>query len=147
MSLRSISAVVVGAASLFHAGAGFAATAPTAADVTDIDSITVVGASDVLLSVAVGGDVVKDTLVVSTPAGLKCGGARFEYETSQLRQCWVRLQRNKPTILAAQADGRYGTDWRVDWTGCTPISNGAACELKSKVDAQVAVLFVRLTPR
>ena len=147
MSLRAICAVAVGAATLFQAGAGVAATAPTAPAVTDVDSITVVADMDVLLSVAVGGDVVKDTLVVSTPAGLKCGGARFEYETSQNRQCWVRLHRDRPTILSAQADGRYGTDWRVDWTGCTPISNGAACELKPRADAQIAALFVRLTPR
>jgi hypothetical protein len=110
---------------------------------TDIDSVTVVADTDVRLSVAIGGDVAEDTFVSSAPVGLICGGAQYQYMTRENRQCWLRVRRKSPIILTAQANGRYGTDWSVQWVGCEPIANGAACTLSARDEAQVAALFTR----
>ncbi len=110
---------------------------------TVVDSVTVTADTDVRLSVAIGGDVAADTYVSSAPVGLSCGGARYQYMTQANRQCWLRVRRKSQVILTAQANGRYGTDWTVQWVGCEPIANGAACMVSIQDEGQVAALFTR----
>ena len=53
------------------------------------------------------------------------------------------LAARTPIILTAQSNGRYGADWSVQWVGCEPIANGAACTLNAADESQVAALFTR----
>ena len=110
---------------------------------TTVDGVTVVADMDVRIMVAVGGDIGADTYVASAPPGLTCGGAQYQYMTRENRQCWLRIKRKAPVILTAQADGHYGADWTVQWVGCQPIANGAACTVAAQDELQVAALFTR----
>lgn len=124
------------------AGAALAAN-PVPAGSTQVDEVVIVADTDVRVMVAVGGDVAEDTFVASAPPGLACGGAQYQYLTRENRQCWLRVKRKTPIILTAQANGRYGQDWSVQWVGCEPIANGAACTLSAVDETQVAALFTR----
>lgn len=137
MSFRVLTVLTV----LTSLGAGPAAAAIS--EPTDVGSVTVIADLDVRLSVAIGGDVAEDTFVSSAPVGLTCGGSQYQYMARENRQCWLRVRRRSPIILTAQANGRYGTDWSVQWVGCEPIANGAACTLSARDEAQVAALFTR----
>ena len=123
------------------AGSGLAATADPVA--TTVDGVTVVADLDVRLVVAVGGDIGENTYVASAPPGLACGGVQYQYMTQSNRQCWLRIKRRTPVILTAQANGRYGVDWSVQWVGCEPIANGAACTITAQGEAQLVALFTR----
>ena len=123
------------------AGSGLAATADPVA--TMVDGVTVVADLDVRLVVAVGGDIGENTYVASAPPGLACGGVQYQYMTQSNRQCWLRIKRRTPVILTAQANGRYGVDWSVQWVGCEPIANGAACTITAQGEAQIVALFTR----
>ncbi len=123
------------------AGMALAATADPVA--TTVDGVTVVADLDVRLVVAVGGDIGENTYVASAPPGLACGGVQYQYMTQSNRQCWLRIKRRTPVILTAQANGRYGVDWSVQWVGCEPIANGAACTITAQGEAQVVALFTR----
>ena len=130
------------AASLWAAAGGaFAATVDPVA--TTVDGVTVVADLDVRLVVAVGGDIGETTYVASAPPGLACGGVQYQYMTQSNRQCWLRIKRRTPVILTAQASGRYGVDWSVQWVGCEPVANGAACTVTAQAEAQVVALFTR----
>ncbi len=123
------------------AGSGLAATADPVA--TTVDGVTVVADLDVRLVVAVGGDIGENTYVASAPPGLACGGVQYQYMTQSNRQCWLRIKRRTPVILTAQANGRYGVDWSVQWVGCEPIATGAACTITAQGEAQIVALFTR----
>jgi hypothetical protein len=122
------------------AAAGAALAAPSA---TTVDGVTVVADLDVRMVMAIGGDVDANTYVASAPPGLACGGAQYQYMTQENRQCWLRIKRKAPVILTAQASGHYGSDWTVQWVGCQPIANGAACTLTAQDEVQVVALFTR----
>lgn len=124
------------------AGAAVAAPAESRA-ATDLEGVVIVADMDVRVLVAVGGDIAEDTYVASSPPGLACGGARYQYMTRENRQCWLRVRRKTPLILTAQANGRYGVDWTVQWIGCEPLGNGAACTLSAQAESQVTALFTR----
>ncbi len=140
MASRILS-VLLAAAVWAVAGGAMAATA--AAGSTVVDELVIVADTDVRLMVAVGGDITDDTYVASAPPGLACGGAQYQYTTRENRQCWLRIRRKSPVILTAQAKGHYGVDWSVQWVGCEPIGNGAACTLSAADEVQVAALFTR----
>ncbi|MDO9223757.1 MAG: hypothetical protein Q7U20_08620 [Caulobacter sp.] len=110
---------------------------------TTVEGVTVVADLDVRMVVAVGGDVDASTYVASAPPGLACGGAQYQYMTKENRQCWLRIKRKAPIVLTAQANGHYGSDWTVQWVGCEPIANGAACTLSARDEVQVVALFTR----
>ena len=139
MSRVSVGLTTVG---LWLLVAGAALAAPVAAP-TDLDGVVVVADIDVRLSVAVGGDVNENTFVASAPAGLTCGGVQYQYMSRENRQCWLRSRRKTPIILTAQNNGHYGVDWTVQWVGCEPIGNGAACALNAQDESQVVALFTR----
>ena len=105
--------------------------------------MVIVADTDVRVSIAVGGDISEDTYVASAPPGLACGGAQYQYMTRENRQCWLRVRRKTPVVLTAQNTGHYGVDWSVQWVGCEPIGNGAACTLTAQDEAQVVALFTR----
>lgn len=141
MASRSI-AGLVGICLWIFAGAALAETAdPRTA--TTVDGVTVVADMDVRIVVAIGGDVDENTFVASGPPGLACGGAEYQYMTRENRQCWLRIKRKTPVVLTAQSNGHYGVDWQVEWVGCEPIANGAACSLVAKDEVQVVALFTR----
>jgi len=110
---------------------------------TEVEGVVVVADTDVRVVVAVGGDIGETTYVASAPPGLACGGAQYQYMSRENRQCWLRVRRKTPLILTAQASGHYGVDWTVQWVGCAPIGNGAACTLNAQDESQVAALFTR----
>lgn len=139
MSRVSVGLTTVG---LWLLATGAALAAPVAAP-TDLDGVVVVADIDVRLSVAVGGDVNENTFVASAPAGLTCGGVQYQYMSRENRQCWLRSRRKTPIILTAQNNGHYGVDWTVQWVGCEPIGNGAACALNAQDESQVVALFTR----
>lgn len=122
---------------------GGGALAAQAAVPTEVDELTIVATADVRLSVAAGGDIDQDTYVTSAPVGLACGGWMYRYSDPG-RQCWLRVRRNRPVMLSAQAPGRFGSDWTVEWSGCTPVAGGGVCELTPGDDALVAVVFRRI---
>lgn len=124
------------------AGGAPAATAGPAGS-TLVDEVVITADTDVRVMVAVGGDIDEASYVASAPPGLFCGGAQFQYSTRENRQCWLRVRRRTPVILTAQSSGRYGVDWTVQWVGCDPIANGAACTLSAADETQVAALFTR----
>ncbi|MCF8506652.1 MAG: hypothetical protein K9G59_17225 [Caulobacter sp.] len=111
--------------------------------VTTVDGVTVVADMDVRLMVAIGGDVPDGTYVSSAPSGLFCGGVQTRFATQFNYQCWLRIKRKAPVVLAAQSNGHYGVDWTVQWVGCEPVANGAACKLAASEEAQVVALFTR----
>lgn len=117
-----------------------------AAEINLVDGVTVLAATDVRLTAVVGGDITAGAYVASAPVGLRCGGAAHEYTTRENRQCWLWVRRNSEVLLTAQAEGRYGVDWTIQWVGCEPLANGTVCALKSAVETQVAAVFTRLTP-
>lgn len=119
------------------------ALALEAAAPTEVEGVTVVADTEIRLTVAVGGDIGESTFVASAPAGLTCGGAQYQYMTRENRQCWLRVRRKTDVILTAQASGRYGVDWTVEWVGCEPVGNGSACRIKPLEEVQVAALFTR----
>jgi len=133
------------AVAFLSCGVGFAgsALAAQAAIPTDVDAVVVTAAAEVRLSVAAGGDMDDATFVTSAPVGLGCGGWLYRHSKDPSRQCWLWVRRNKPVMLTAQAPGRFGSDWTVEWAGCTPVAGGAACELSPGEDAQVAAVFKR----
>ncbi len=118
------------------AGVAYAAPQPT-----EVDSVVIFADTDVRVMVAVGGDVGENTYVASAPPGMACGGAQYQYMTRESRQCWLRVRRKTPLVLTAQNNGHYGVDWSVQWVGCEPIGNGAACTLTAQNEAQVVALF------
>lgn len=124
------------------AGGALAATAAPGGS-TQVDEVVIVADTDVRVMVAVGGDITENTYVASAPPGLACGGAQYQYMSRENRQCWLRIKRKTPVILTAQSSGRYGADWSVQWVGCEPIANGAACTLTAQDETQVAALFTR----
>lgn len=131
-------------AACLWAAAGVALAAPSEPrGATEVEGVVIVADTDVRVVVAVGGDIAEDTYVASAPPGLACGGARYQYMTRENRQCWLRVRRKTPLILTAQANGRYGVDWTVQWIGCEPLGNGAACTLSAQAESQVAALFTR----
>lgn len=109
----------------------------------EVAAVEVSPSLDVKLSVTVGGDVGPTTFVSSAPAGMDCGGAAFRYTTSKVHQCWLWVRRGREAMLAATADGLYGKDWTVAWSGCQPVANGAACRLTPRIDSNVAAVFSR----
>lgn len=113
---------------------------------TDVDGVTVVATADVRLTMAVGGDMAADVVVTSAPIGLNCGAAMFQYTPKENRQCWLWVRRNRPVVLTAQSLGRYGVDWTVQWVGCEPLGNGAACRVSPGAELEVAAIFSRATP-
>jgi len=121
----------------------FASSATPSGPPTDVDGVVIVADIEVRLSVAVGGDVGENTYVASAPAGLTCGGVQYQYMTRENRQCWLRSRRKTPIILTAQNNGHYGVDWSVQWVGCEPIGNGAACTLNAQDESKVVALFTR----
>lgn len=135
---RGLSALVVWAL------AGPALASPATPGLpTEVEGVVIVADTDVRVVVAVGGDIGETTYVASAPPGLACGGAQYQYMSRENRQCWLRVRRKTPLILTAQADGHYGVDWTVQWVGCAPIGNGAACTLSAQDESQVAALFTR----
>lgn len=129
---------------LLAGGAGAETAAPSASP-TDLEGIVIVADTDVRVSIAVAGDLGESTFVTSAPPGMACGGARYQYMTRENRQCWLRMRRKAPLVLAAQSEGRYGVDWTVQWVGCEPVGNGAACTLNAQDESQVVALFTRKT--
>lgn len=131
---------LIGCAASVYGGGAFAMqnAAPT-----EVESLTVTASAEVRVSLAAGGDIDEQTYVVSAPGGLACGGFMYRHSKDPTRQCWVWVRRNKPAMLAAQAPGRFGVDWTVEWGGCTPIG-GAACEVVPGDDVAVAAVFKRL---
>jgi len=127
-----------GAALLLGTGSASAAQAPT-----DVDGITVYAATDVRLTLAIGGEITPGQVVTSAPVGMNCGGAEYRYSTRENRQCWLWVRRNQPVILTAQGEGAYGRDWTVVWSGCEPVAGGPACLLTPKQEAVVAAVFSR----
>lgn len=117
------------------------ALAATAAEPTDVDSLTVFASTDVRVTVAIGGDISVDQVVSSAPVGVRCGGAMFQYTNVENRQCWLWVRRNQPVILTAQGKGVYGRDWSVVWSGCEPVAGGPACTLTPSGEAVVAAVF------
>lgn len=142
MSLRLPIAAFMALALVLSGAPGLAA-APVAPDVTQVDSITVTAGADVRLTVAVAGDVGPDVVVTSAPIGLNCGGALFQYTPRENRQCWLWVRRNRPVVLAAQGLGRFGVDWSVQWVGCEPLANGAACQATPAAETEVTAIFSR----
>lgn len=124
------------------AGGALAAPPPPGGS-TEVEGVVITADADVRVMVAVGGDIDDSTYVASAPPGLACGGAQYQYMTRENRQCWLRIRRKSPIILTAQASGRYGVDWTVQWVGCEPVANGAACTISAADEAQVAALFTR----
>jgi len=110
----------------------------------EVAAVEVTPSMDVKLSVTVGGDVGARTFVSSAPAGMDCGGAAFRYSTSEVRQCWLWVRRGREAMLAATAEGLYGKDWTVAWSGCDPVANGAACRLTPRLDSNIAAVFTRV---
>jgi len=141
--LASRFSVVLAATGLWALAGGALAATPIPGPPTDVEGVVIVADTDVRLVVAVGGDIGETTYVASAPPGLACGGAQYQYMSRENRQCWLRVRRKTPLILTAQADGHYGVDWTVQWVGCAPIGNGAACSLTAQDESQVAVLFTR----
>jgi hypothetical protein len=136
--LRSVFAAGFGAALCLTSGAALAApqTPPT-----EVDSLTVFASTDVRLTVALGGDIAPDQMVVSAPVGIRCSGALFDYINSETRQCWLWVRRNQPVMLTAQGRGVYGRDWSVVWSGCEPVAGGPACTFTPAGEAVVAAVF------
>lgn len=127
------------------AGAG-GAVAQVSGKSDEVSAVEVSASLEVKVSVAVGGDIGPRTFVSSAPLGIDCGGSAYRFTSEELRQCWLWVRRKRETLLTAQAEGRFGTDWTVQWTGCEPIANGAACRLTPKIETNVAAVFVRMTP-
>lgn len=140
----AIAAAAAGLALALHASGALAA--PIASDATLVDELTVTAASEVRLTVALGGDVGPKVIVTSAPAGLNCGGSQFRYTLGENRQCWIWVKRNQPVMLTAQGLGGFGVDWTVEWVGCEPAAGGAVCQLTPATETQVAAVFVRPTP-
>lgn len=134
--MSRVSVSLVAAALWAMAGVAYAAPQPT-----EVDSVVIFADTDVRVMVAVGGDVGENTYVASAPPGMACGGAQYQYMTRESRQCWLRVRRKTPLVLTAQNNGHYGVDWSVQWVGCEPIGNGAACTLTAQNEAQVVALF------
>jgi hypothetical protein len=107
----------------------------------EVDSLTVIASADVRLTIALGGDVAPDQVVTSAPVGIRCGGAMFQYTTSENRLCWLWVRRNQPVMLTAQGKGVFGRDWTVTWSGCEPVAGGPACILTPAGEAVVAAVF------
>ena len=128
-------------------GAFLAATTPTLAAPdapVDLSGVEVAADLSVRLTVALAGDMTEQTFVTSAPSMLNCGGAQFRFEKGEARSCWVWTRRRKPVLLAAQANGRYGVDWKVTWTGCQPIDTGAVCQLTPEAETLVSATISRL---
>lgn len=143
VGLASRFTVVLAAAGLWAVAGGALAATAAPGPPTQVEGVVIVADADVRVVVAVGGDVADDTYVASAPPGLACGGAQYQYMTRENRQCWLRTRRRTPVILTAQANGHYGADWTVQWVGCEPVGNGAACTLTAQDETQVAALFTR----
>lgn len=139
-------AIAVAVAGCVAGFAGSALAAQTTAP-TDLPPVTITASAEVRLSVAAGGDLDDDTFVTSAPVGVACGGWMYRHSQNPDRQCWLWVRRNKPVMLSAQAPGRFGVDWTVEWAGCTPVAGGGACELTPGDDAQVAAVFRRTSKR
>ena len=127
---------------------GLARAQGAAADkgVNEVAAVEVLPSLDIKLSVTVGGDVEARTFVSSAPAGMDCGGAAYRYATNKVHQCWLWVRRNREVMLAATAEGLYGKDWTVAWSGCEPVANGAACRLTPRLDSNIAAVFTRAEP-
>lgn len=138
MRLRSVLAAGIGAALCLTSGAALAAPQSTP---VEVDSLTVTASADVRLTIALGGDVAVDQVVTSAPVGILCGGAMFQYTTSENRQCWLWVRRNQPVMLTAQGKGVFGRDWTVTWSGCEAVAGGPACSLTPSGETVVAAVF------
>lgn len=146
MFKRLVAAATIGCATLCLPGTALAQSAAASTRATEVDGVTIVATAEVRLTVAVGGDMAPDVVVTSAPIGLNCGAALFQYTPKENRQCWLWVRRNRPVVLTAQSLGRYGVDWGVQWVGCEPLANGAACRVSPKEELEVAAIFTRLTP-
>lgn len=146
MSKRLLTAATIGCATLLLSGTAFAQSGAATTRATEVDGVTIVANADVRLTMAVGGDMAPDVVVTSAPIGLNCGAAMFQYTPKENRQCWLWVRRNRPVVLTAQSLGRYGVDWKVEWVGCEPLANGAACQVSPRNEMEVAAVFSRLTP-
>lgn len=135
--MKALAAALLGASFLF-AGPALAQDRPV-----DVSSVEVTADTSVRLSVVVAGDVEARTTIVSAPLGLTCGGADFQYTPKENRQCWLWVRRNRPVLLAAQGQGRYGVDWTVRWVGCEPIENGSVCRVSPTGETEVAAIVSR----
>lgn len=134
-------------AAMLMAGALLSAAAPAMAAPdapVDLSGVEVAADLSVRLTVALAGDMTEQTFVTSAPSMLNCGGAQFRFEKGEARSCWVWTRRKKPVLLAAQANGRYGLDWKVTWTGCQPIDTGAVCQLTPEAETLVSATISRL---
>lgn len=138
-----IAAVLVGALACVAATGGQAAAMQAPAEPSTVSELEVVATADIRVSVAPGGDIDAKTYIVSAPIGMYCGGAEYQYSTRENRQCWLWVRRNSEVVLTAQSSGGYGVAWTVQWIGCEPIGNGAACVVNPKAETRVAALFTR----
>lgn len=115
---------------------------------TEVTGVTVTGrAADRLLSVTVGGDVRRDSVVSSAPLGMNCGGVTFQFLQGPYRQSWLRIRRGQEAVLTAGDDGAYGREWVIEWVGCEPRAGGPACVVRMDEDRQVGAVFRRARAR
>jgi hypothetical protein len=146
---RFITSVASCAALFLTLGAAFAAGAQTPVDRgggADVDSVTVYAPLDVRITIAIGGDITPEQVVTSAPVGIRCGGATFQFTTSENRQCWLWVRRNQEVILTAQGRGAFGDAWNVVWSGCQPVAGGSACQLAPNRETVVAAVFSNKRP-
>lgn len=87
------------------------------------------------LSLVMGGFLTQYTAVSSAPEGISCGVG------PGVHQCWLNFPAGTKALLAAKNVYTYGTDWKVEWTGCNPLGSGATCEVTMDQNRSVSVIF------
>lgn len=99
-------------------------------EATELGDVVVIGQPATgLLTVEVDGDAGARTLVTSEP-DLRCGPDQYRWEAyGRPRLCWLRRRLDTTVVLLATRSGQAGTDWVVDWEGCTRVVGSDRCEV------------------
>lgn len=99
-------------------------------EATELGEVVVVGRPATgLLTVVVGGEVDSRTLVTSEP-DLRCGPDLHRWDAyGRPRLCWLRRRLNTTVVLLATQAGQPGSDWVVDWDGCSRVVGPDRCEI------------------
>lgn len=111
---------------------------------TPVDDIEVIGRRvNPLLTVRVEGQESERFLIVSGE-GVRCGFQRFQYsDYGRPRLCWTRPDPGTPLAFTPNAEGQYGRDWTVEWSGCESV-DGAVCRVTGGNARTVTATFRRL---
>ena len=96
-------------------------------EVTSLDEIVVIGVRrDLLVSVQIDGDLDDQSMVVSAPAGVRCGGHEWRWaDYGRPRGCWIRRTTGETVMLEASDDQPFD----IAWTGCEVQSDPHRCRV------------------